>query len=341
LIHELQQNMNRGLADGRILLSILSVLVVCWGILGWMDLPFQSRAGFETNGYNIVTRVGAGSPAEAAGLEPGVRITHFDGIPVEDAATLARRSHKKVGERQLITAEHSGKSRDFRIAYGPISQHEISLSHAKTIVGFCFLLFPLIAVWRNNREATRLLTLMGIGLSLAFMTGPYAAEFSIRAFSLAVISLFVTLGVAALLHFLLVFPHRRLWLNRPFGKKLIYLPAFILWLLIAWRLLFTPAASSALSLLTNAMTGIITGVYLLFSLFLVLRNYSLTDRTQRRKLRLNRMLLGTVLAIVPVTIAQLVFAFSPHSGLPGQNYYFVTLALIPLTWACSAGLSPK
>ena len=36
--------------DGRILLSMLILLVACWGILGWVDLPHQTRAGFDTNG---------------------------------------------------------------------------------------------------------------------------------------------------------------------------------------------------------------------------------------------------------------------------------------------------
>jgi glucan phosphoethanolaminetransferase (alkaline phosphatase superfamily) len=93
--------------------------------------------------------------------------------------------------------------------------------------------------------------------------------------------------------------------------------------------------------LTNFMAGIIIGGYVLFSLFQVLRNYSRTDKAERKALALNSMLLGTVAGFLPVAIAQLVTAFSPQSMLPGQDFYFVTLALIPLTWARSASLPGK
>jgi hypothetical protein len=331
--------MNRDAADGHMLLSVLTLLVGGWGILGWFDLANETQAGFVTNGNNTVTQVYRGGPAQAAGLGPGDHITHVDGIPVEDAATIARQARKKAGEVQRLTLTRDGQTKELLITYGPLPQRELRLAHAAMIVGFCFLLLPLLAFFRHPVEATRVLAMMGIGLSLAFMNGPYIAAFSVRSLTAAITSLFVLLGVAALLQFLLVFPQRRPWLQRSWGKKLLYLPAFVLWLLIAWRLLFTPAASPALNVLTSTLAGVITGTYLLLSLFQVLRNYSRTDQAQRQALKINSMLLGTVAALVPVTIAQLVAAFSPQSILPGQDYYFITLVLIPLSWARSASLA--
>ncbi len=331
--------MHQDSAEGRMLLCVLTLLVSIWGIVGWFDLPRQTQAGFVTNGNNIVTQVYTGSRAQAAGLKPGDHITHFDGIPVEDAATSARQPRKKAGEKQRITLDDHGKSKVLRVTYGPLPQHQLSLGRTAAIIGFCFLLFPLAAFFRQAVEATRVLAVMGIGLSLALMPGPYIAEFSLRSLTIAITSLFVLFGVVALLQFLLVFPQRRPWLQRPHGKKLLYLPAFVLWLLIAWRVLFTPTATPALNTLTNTLAGVIIGAYCLLSMFQVLRNYSRTDQAQRRALGLNWMLLGTVAGLVPVTIAQLVSAFSPQSVLPGQDYYFVTLALIPLSWSRSAGSS--
>ena len=177
---------------------------------------------------------------------------------------------------------------------------------------------------------------MGSGLGLAFMTGPYIADFSIRSVTTAIISLFVLFGVAALLQFLLVFPHSRPLMSRPYFKKLIYLPAFLLWVLFAYRMIFTPPATSSLNTLTNLLSGAIVGGYLLFSLYLVLRNYSKTDKAKRKALALNSMLWGAIAGLLPVTIAQLTTVFSPQTVLPGQDFYFVTLAFIPLTWARSA-----
>lgn len=330
--------MNEKSRDGRILLLVLTLLASSWGILGWADLRQQTQAGFDTNGNNTVTRVYSGSPAAVAGLLAGDFITHFDGVAAEDAATMARLPRKKAGEWQSITVERDGQSTEVFIAYGLLSAGKLSLARASLIVGFCFLLLPLAAYFVNPLEATRVLVVVGFGLSFAFMTGPYIADFSIRSLTVAITSLFVLFGVAALLQFLLVFPQKRPWLQRSYGKKLLYLPALLLWLLIAYRVLFTPAATGGLNTLTNFMAGIIIGGYLFASLFQVLRNYSRTHKAQRQALALNWMLLATIVGLVPATIAQLVMAFSPHASLPGQDYFFVTLALIPLSWARSASL---
>jgi hypothetical protein len=188
--------------------------------------------------------------------------------------------------------------------------------------------------------STRTLMLAGLGLSLAFVDGPYVSNFALRSAIMAGTSLLVMIGVAAMVHFLLLFPNPRPWAGRSPGRVLIYLPALLLWLLVAYRVLFTPESSTALTSLTNLMAGAITGVYLLFSLYLLLRNYSKTNALQRKAQALNLMLLGTVLGILPVLIAQLVTAFSPHAALPGQAFYFVSLALIPLSWAHSTWRVP-
>ncbi len=328
--------MSRAPGDGRFLLIVLALLAGTWGALGWMDFASQSRAGFDTDGNNKVTRILAGSSAEAAGMKVGDHITHFDGTPLEDASTIARQPRKKIGDVRRITVQREGKDLNLRATYRPMSERELSLSRASTLIGYCFLLLPLVAFFRKSNEATRALVVTGTGLSLAFMDAPYIADFSMRSIVLSIISLYVMFGMAAMLQFLLVFPHRRPWLNRPWGKKLLYFPAFALWVLIAYRALFTPLASSGLNTLTRFAAGIVVGGYVLASLFQVLRNYSRTDRAERKALALNGMLLGTVLGLLPVTIAQMVNAFSPQAMLPGQDYYFVTLALIPLTWARSS-----
>jgi len=314
----------------------MSLLITGWGVLGWIDLPQHAQAGFATNAYSTVTQVSPGSPAQLAGLRPGDRIIQFDGVAVENAAAIARQPRKKVGEIQRVTIDNEGASKVLSIAYGPMPEGQLAIAHASAIIGICFLLFPLAAYFRKAVEATRILAVMGTGLSLAFMTGPLVTDFGIRVLTVAVTSLFVMFGVAALFHFLLVFPEKRPWLDRSYAANLLYFPAFLLWALLTYRVVFTPAATDALNLLTSVMATVIIGAYLLLSLFQVLRNYSRTDVMQRKALGLNPMLLGTVVGLVPATVAQLVSAFSPQAGLPGQHYYFLTLALIPLSWARSA-----
>jgi hypothetical protein len=332
----MENAMIRTPGDGRLLLITLILLAGTWGALGWLDLAQQARAGFDTNGNNTITRIVPGSAAEAAGLKVGDYITHYDAAPLTDASTIARQPRKKAGDTRSVRVEREGKSIEVPVVYRPLSDRELSLSRTSLLIGYSFLLLPFLAWFRRPGEATRVLVVAGTGLSLAFMNGPYLADFSMRSITLTITSLYVMVGIAAMLQFLLVFPHRRPWLDRPYGKKLLYLPALALWLLIAYRALFTPAATGGLNALTKFTAGIVVGAYVLTGLFQVLRNYSRTDQAERKVLALNSMLLGTVLGLVPVTIAQMVAAFSPQASLPGQDFYFVTLALIPITWARSA-----
>jgi hypothetical protein len=328
--------MSKQQGTGRLLLSVLAMLAAVWGLLGWSDTQQRAEAGFDTDGNNRVIEVGAESPAEQAGLEAGDIILQIAGYATEDARSLARLPRMKAGDTRVFTIERNGEAQEISIIYASLPDDKLALERARVIVGFCFLLFPLLALFRLASDATRLLAVMGIGLSLAFLGGPQITDASIRAMTSSISALFILFGIASLVQFLLVFPNRRPFIDKSYAKSLVYLPAIALWGLLAWRLLFTPAATSFLNSFTGLALGVVVGLYFLFALFRVLRNYSQTDQAQRQRLGLNLMLWGTVAGLLPVTIGQLASAFSPQSVLPGQDYYFLSLMLIPLTWARSA-----
>jgi hypothetical protein len=326
------------LRDNRGLVLILCLIAALWGVLGWMDLKNQTQIGFSTDGNNTITQVYPGSPAEDVGLQPGDYIESIDGIPSSDAATLARQPRAKVGDSRSYTISREGQRRIMLVQHVPLLDRAQTLARVATLIGFGFLVFPMLALFRKQDIHTQILALMGVGLGMAFMGGPWIEAYGIRSVTLSIQNLFVFIGLAALLHFLLVFPHARPFIEKSYARKLLYLPAFVLWVLIAYRLIFTPTASTALNVLTNALAGLIIGGYLLLSLFMMLRNYSRTSKDERKALRLNLMLWGSVFGLLPVTVAQLVSVVSPQTVLPGQDFYFVTLALIPMTWSWSASL---
>lgn len=322
--------------DSRVLPLMLAALVIAWAVMGWMDLPQATQAGFDTNGEHVVTRVADGSPAARAGLAAGDVITHVEHIPVAQASAIARLPRVRASAVRNYTIQRAGEERVVAVRFEPLPARALSLRRVSTIIGLSYLLFPLLAFTRRPSDATRVLLVMGIGLSFAFISGPHVAEAGIRALTAAVAQLFVVTGIAAMVQFLLVFPHRRAWLQRGPGKTLLYLPALLLWALLAYRILFIPPATGVLSTVTNLAFVIVMGAYCLFALFLVLRNYSRTDRAQRKALKLNGMLWGTVFGFLPATLAQLVAAFSPASVLPAQDAWFASLVLIPFAWARSA-----
>jgi membrane-associated protease RseP (regulator of RpoE activity) len=322
------------------LLGSLALLVTIWGILGWFDLESHAEAGFQTNSNNLVVAVEADSPAAEAGLQVGDQILKIAGYAAEDARSQTRLPRMKAGDTRVFTVQRADEGEtselEVSIAYVALSRHKLALQRASTALGFCFLLFPLLAVFRVSSNATRMLAVMGIGLSMALLKGPFISDASVRAMTASISSLFVLVGMAALVQFLLIFPRRRAFLDKAWAKAVIYLPALLLWLILAWRLLFTPPASAALNTFNGLLMGIVEGGYFLIALFLLLHNYSRTDRGERKALGLNVMLWGTVLGLLPAVIGLLTSTFSPQSALPGQAYYFLSLALIPMTWARSA-----
>lgn len=331
------------------MLTALALMTACWGLLGWLDLSHRGQAGYGTDGVHRVTQVRPDSPAASAGLVAGDRISHIDGVSTRDSAALSRLPVKRPGDRQTLTVERGDEQQQLVVTYGGIPDLDRSKIRASLLVSCGFIFAPLLAFLRHPSDATRVLTLMGIGLGLALIEGPVIADFSTRALSAAVITLFVLCGLAAMLRFLILFPPlsaaHRPWFTgthtRRLARRLVYLPAFLLWLLLAWRIVFTPTATPLLNLFTQAFAGLVMGAYLLGSLYRFLRNYSRTDRAQRKALALNGMLWGTIAGILPGLVARLVEAFSPHAALPGQDYYFVSLVLIPLTWARAASRSVR
>ena len=324
--------------NGRKLLGGLALLAMIWGVLGWFDLDSAAEAGFDTDTQQRVIHVQPGSPAAEVGLMPGDQLVKVAGYAAQDVRALSRLPRMKPGDTRLFNILRDGVEQEISISYSSLGAAKLASERAAAIIGFCFLLFPLLALFRVSNPSTRLLAVMGIGLSMAFLQGPFVSDAGVRSMTAAIGTLFMLFGLAAMLQFLLMFPNWRPFLDKSWARSAIYLPAFSLWLLLAWRLLFSPPATASLNKLTGVLVGIVVGAYLLLALFRVLRTYSQTDSAQRNRLGLNLMLWGTVIGLLPATLALLVTAFSPHSVLPGQDYYFMSLALIPLTWARSASL---
>jgi hypothetical protein len=323
-------------AGDALILVIMAALVAAWATGGVMDVSKRTEVGFITNGKHEISWLAPGGPAEQVNMRVGDRIIRIDGKDVEDTSAIVRLPRVAEGERRSYTVTREDRTIRYRPEFRTLAASEKALEHLSTTVGFSFLLIPLIACLTRPNAATRVLALMGLGISLSFFDGPYLVSYDVRAVATSVAQLFMLLGLAAMVHFLLLFPRQRPILKKSWGKKLVYLPMLIIWLLIAWRILFTPPAAAISSFISQFLSGVGITAYLLIGLFLLLRNYSRTDRDERSRLAFNRLLWATVFAIIPAVVAHLATMVSPDTPLPGQSYYFAALALIPMTWSLSA-----
>lgn len=315
---------------------LLAALVALWGILTFFDIDKQPSSGYATDGNNTVTQVEQGGPAATAGLQAGDHIQSINGIPTEDAAGLNRLGRATIGETRDFVVERDGQAVSVAIAYSGLEGKDRSLSWAATLTGFCCLGFCVTAFMARQNRATQVLAVMGLGLGLAFLGGPYFEAAGVRTVLNTLRNAVVLTGIAAMLHFLLVFPAPRPFIEKPNGARLLYVPVLLFWLLISYRIVFTPAATSGLNTFTNIFAGVIVGGYFLLSIITMLRNYIRASREERGSKGLNAMLWGTILGLAPVTVANIIGIFSPQTVLRGSDYYFLALILIPLTWAMAA-----
>ncbi len=198
--------------------------------------------------------------------------------------------------------------------------------------GFAFVGFCMAALLKNPCSATRLLAFAGTGCSLVFLTGPaFTSTLTGSLFSI-VRSGLVLAGFAAMLHFLLLFPRPGPFVAKVWKIRILYVPAFGFWLLVSYRSLFVTEASSALNTFTYVLAGLVTAFYLLAGMIVFLRRYIRATPEERKNHGLRLILWGSLLGFIPAAIG-----FMPGlSGIPGSEYFFISLMLPPLGWALAA-----
>jgi membrane-associated protease RseP (regulator of RpoE activity) len=317
-------------------LAIFAVVVLVWGIMGFLDIGKATQVGYDTDGNNTVTQVYSGGPAEAAGLEVGDFIVSINGHSTEDAEAMFELGRAKVGESRTWVVNRNGTEVSLEITAGPLLPRTKLINYSGSLAGLCFLVFTWLAYLTGPSLSTRVLAFMGTAIGLAFMGGPYIASAELRPLVFTVTQFFVFFGVAALVHFLLLFPTPREFLDKPNAKILLYAPATVFWLLIAYRLVFQPPATSILNTLTNVVAGIVIGGYFIAAIVIMWQNHSHANSEERASRGLNTMLLGTVIGLLPLAVNLVLDIFSPKTVLPGEDYYFLALVLIPITWSMAA-----
>lgn len=317
-------------------LMIFGALLAIWGILGWIDVGNLAQGGWAEDGNNTVTQVLPGSPSEAAGLQVGDNIISVGGIARTDAEAAARRGRPDVGETWEFVVERDGESTSVDVTFGELIPQRKLLAHASFVVGFCFLAFALRAYMQKQTEATMALAVTGTFLCLAFLNGPYFANYIVRSLDNALTTIIIFLGVGALLHFLLIFPKRSAYLDKANAKRMLYAPGLAAGLFISYRILATPEATSALNAFTTVFVGIVVAFYLLTCLVTVYKSYSGSSAAERDSQGLNLMLIGTLVGLILPLVATVASIIAPQVVLPGQNFYFLTFVLIPITWSMAA-----
>jgi signal transduction histidine kinase len=252
----------RGDPAGRFLIFFaigLNLLLTVSGFLLLYTSPYTGLRALPCKERVCIRSVDGGSPAAAAGIRPGDILLSINDVPVHPAAFIEDpdflttneeavifwETLKTLGENQSartlsLTVERNGSEIvvDFPVTGFPLLQL-VQRSALYYLTGWSFLIISFLVLRKKRQEAAIANFIIGTCVCVGTATSvtyvirdlmmSHASVFIMRFFN----SLAIWPGSFALIHLILVFPRKKkLVLKYPWITRVIYIPAFLLPLLI-------------------------------------------------------------------------------------------------------------
>lgn len=318
------------------LLVVLAVVAVVFGVFGLIDLGNVPYSGYFSNVNSEVTKVFPDGPAAAGGLEVGDVIKTSGGISVDDTKAIVRRPRAEIGSTRTLVVDRGGETVEVDITFAEQPGRNRITTYLAFVIALCFLGFGVWAYSRAPGPATLRLALFGLCFGTAFVPAPYSDSYFLRNLGGNLATTFVVLGFAFMIHFLLLFPKRRAFLDKPAATKIIYGPAIVVALYFLYLGFVQPDFTGGMRTLTGLVVGVFIVGYFGWSLVTVIQSFKRATPEERSNEGVSLMLYGTLIALLPVTISNLVSTVAPSVTLPGFQYYGLLLGLIPITFALAA-----
>jgi hypothetical protein len=315
---------------------IAAVLVAIWGILGVMDRSNVPYSGYFTDGNNTVTQVLDASPAQMAGLQTGDVITSTGGIAVSDVRAATERGRASIGETRAFVVDRGGQAATVDLQYAAVPSTQALVGHLGSLIGLSFIFFGLWVFRKMPNATTGSLAWFGVCFGATFMAAPYFSSAVVRTATGVVVTIAVVLGFALLLDFLRQTGSDEAFTDQKSTSNRIFWPAIGVAALLAMLAIVQPTATSGLNVAVRLIVGLFVVGYLGGSLLQVFRNYTGADAATRESRGLGMMLAGAVVGLGPVVSVSLITLVSPSTVIPTSQYWFLTLAAIPATFAIAA-----
>ena len=310
-----------------------AALLVIWGLFGLVELGNSPSGGFAW-GNSTVIGVEPGGPADQAGLKEGDRILTLGGIPTGDLGTLRRQPRTEIGGTQVLVVERNDEAtgltttENIAITYSRLPTGERTFDIVGGVIGLVFLLSGLLVFLKAPSTPSLLFAIVGFGFAGMLLPSPYVDSYGLRTFTMNLFFVAFLTAFASLLHLLLVFPKRKRVMEKKNAGKMIYLPVAAFTLLgIINSFMELPA-----DIPVAVVLGLIFLGYLVLSMVALIHSFVTAAPQERVERGLNFLLAGVLIGLLPLTFMMVAGMFVRTDLLPGTDFIFLTLLLIPISF---------
>jgi len=309
----------------------LSAIIVVLQIVGGLDLRNAPYNGFSTDKNHTVKKIESGSPAENAGFIVGDIIASRNGIDSNDTKSRSRQLRAEIGETRSFVIERDGQTINLELTFSALPPREIMRRYAGATIGLIFIFCGLRAFRKFPTKCSFLLSIVGLCFGFFMMNHPYLATYELRMIYFSIFPFVILCGVASLLYYMVSFPKTKQPFQNTNAAWIIYTPALLVAVFRLYLNIFQPDGDTAVHRAWDIVIGLFIIIFLSASVIAMVHSYFSSSAEERRVYGLNFLLAGTIVGLGPGVITNVGRFISPTVVFPAEEYYFLSMALIPIS----------
>ena len=312
-----------------------ALAVITLGLFSALEAPRYTYTGYSRSGSRVV-KVDDDSPAVAAGLRLGDELDSVNGIPLRSIGDLEHRLNS--GDIWRLVVRRNGTILTLQLSPTGQPPLDVARARSRSVFGLCLVGFTAWAFIASPGAATMLLAVAGLCFGFLALGSPYVAPGIPRQGLNAIATLAFTVGMVVVVHFLLAFPSRGRFLERPWAPWFLYAPAVALATPSIGNVVLPSTLRVDVRVLGTLWT-VLSFAYFLWAIALLVQRYVATPRVERSKHGLGLMLGATVAVAVPFlffTVAPGLWPASLRASQAYSPYATATFSIVPLAFAVAA-----
>jgi hypothetical protein len=309
----------------------LALLFLVLGVFGYLDIKNSSHDGYSSNDFTV-TKVDEAGPAADAGMQVGDQIISIDNLDVRDSKAWSDKARRTIGETRTYVVNRDNEEVTFPMTFTAQPKKDSILNRIGWTMGLIFLAMSLWAFRSKKTWPSFLFAMFGLGFAGSFMGGPHIVNNFLDDIVGTLRFGFVLLSFAFLVDFLLHFPKKSSFVSSANANKKLYAPPLSLILFFMVLTILQIDSSSGLNTFIDFAMLAFVVIYFGWALLIMFKNYGKATSEEKAN-GMSLMFWGTVIGLVPILIAFTVGNLMPTVSLPGQDYMFLTMAIIPICFA--------